>query len=78
MKNLFTFLLSVLLLQPVFSQKNNTLQLLKISEDNDFLNFRGEGTDRGYSSGLKLELYYTKKAKAKFPSNLLMKINNWN
>lgn len=70
------FILLLLLFQ--FSllpaQKKNDLQLFKISEDDDFFNLRGEGTDRGYSSGLKLELYYKKNVKAKFPSNLLMQI----
>jgi len=56
------------------AQKKNEIQILKISEDDDFLNLRGQGTDRGYSSGLKIELYYTKTVPAKFPSNLLMKI----
>jgi hypothetical protein len=43
--------------------------------DDDFFNLRGEGTDRGYSSGMKMEVYFTKKNKPKFPSNLLMKIS---
>ncbi|MDE3144623.1 MAG: lipid A deacylase LpxR family protein, partial [Bacteroidota bacterium] len=42
--------------------------------DDDFFNLRGEGTDRGYSSGVKLEFYFTKKNKPKFPANFLMKI----
>jgi hypothetical protein len=58
----------------VNAQSNRNVQFLKISEDDDFLNFRGEGTDRGYTSGLKLELYYTKTTVARFPTNLLMKI----
>lgn len=57
----------------VTAQKKNTAELLKIYEDDDFLNFRGEGTDRGYTSGLKIELYYTKNKPVRFPSNLLMK-----
>jgi lipid A 3-O-deacylase len=58
------------------AQKINIPQFLKISEDNDFFNLRGEGTDRGYSSGLRLELYYTKTRKASFPSSLLVITNN--
>jgi lipid A 3-O-deacylase len=76
MKYIFLLLSILFFQQTVFAQKNNKIQFLKISEDNDFLNLRGEGTDRGYSSGLKLELYYTKKNKAKFPSILLMKITS--
>lgn len=62
--------------QKTFAQKKNELQVLKISEDDDYLNFRGEGTDRNYTQGLKIEIYYTKHTKPKFPGNLLMKINN--
>ena len=57
-----------------YAQKKNELRTLKFYEDDDFLNFRREGTDRGYTSGLKIELYYIKHTRAKFPSNLLMKI----
>lgn len=56
------------------AQKNNELQFMKLSEDDDFLNFRGEGTDRAYTSGLKFEMYYSKKKTPRFPSNLLMKV----
>jgi lipid A 3-O-deacylase len=65
-------LMGVFVQNTVFSQKNNEVQFLKVAIDNDFVNFRGEGTDRGYTSGIKLEIYYTKKAEPKFPSNLLM------
>lgn len=58
------------------AQNRNEWQLLNISEDDDFLSLRGEGTDRGYTSGFKIELFYTKNVPAKFPNNLLMKIND--
>lgn len=54
--------------------QKNSLQVLSISEDDDYLNFRGEGTDRGYSSGFNLELFYTKKVKASFIGSLLIPI----
>lgn len=57
------------------AQKNNELQFMKLSEDDDFLNFRGEGTDRAYTSGLKFEMYYSKRKAPRFPSNLLMKVS---
>jgi hypothetical protein len=56
------------------AQKNNVLQYMKLSEDDDFLNFRGEGTDRAYTSGFKFEMYYSKNKAPRFPSNLLMKV----
>lgn len=57
-----------------FAQKKNEAQFLKIYWDDDFFNWRGEGTDRGYSSGTKIEYYYTKKTKPKFLDNLLMQV----
>ncbi len=74
MRYLFILLCCLHFQQEMFAQKRNETQYLKISEDDDFFNLRGEGTDRGYSSGFKLELYYTKNVPAKFPSTLLMKI----
>jgi hypothetical protein len=68
----FTFLTAVSV--SCYSQQNNEVQFFKINFDDDFFNLRGEGTDRGYSTGIKLEVYYTKKNKPRFPSNLLMKI----
>jgi len=74
MRYIFILLYFFSLQQILTAQQKNNLQILKISEDDDFFNLRGEGTDRGYSSGFKIELYYTKTKAAKFPSNLLMKI----
>ncbi|CAN5478286.1 hypothetical protein BH11BAC5_BH11BAC5_11420 [soil metagenome] len=74
--SIMMMLVCVLPYQNGFAQKKNELQLLKISEDDDYLNFRGEGTDRNYTQGLKIELYYTKHTAPTFPGNLLMKISN--
>jgi lipid A 3-O-deacylase len=69
--------IAILSIGTLFSQeKKNEIQLMRFYNDNDFLNLRGEGTDRGYSNGLKLDIYYTKNVKAKFPSNLLLKISD--
>lgn len=57
-------------------QKNHVLQYMKLSEDDDFLNFRGEGTDRAYTSGFKFEMYYSKNRAPRFPSSLLMKVTD--
>jgi hypothetical protein len=32
--------------------------LIRLYEDNDFINIKGDGTDQGYSSGLKLDYYH--------------------
>jgi lipid A 3-O-deacylase len=66
------FLMGLFTYKTVLAQKNNDIQFLKVNVDNDFVNFRGEGSDRGYTSGLKLEIYYTKNIEPKFPSSLLM------
>ena len=75
MKIYLTFLFLVLAFQNASAQKKTNWQLLKLSEDDDYLNLRGEGTDRGYSSGLKLEFLYTKNVKPRFPNTLLMQIH---
>lgn len=74
--SLLMTLVFVLQYHAAFAQKKNELQMLKISEDDDYLNFRGEGTDRNYTQGIKIELYYTKHTAPKFPGTLLMKITN--
>ncbi|SFD98483.1 hypothetical protein SAMN05518672_10438 [Chitinophaga sp. CF118] len=72
----YLLLISLLVWQAGMTQKKNELQVLKISEDDDYLNLRGEGTDRGYSGGLKIEFYYTKNVKPRFLGNLLMRITD--
>jgi lipid A 3-O-deacylase len=74
MKFYFIFTVILLFIQNAVAQNRNDLQILKLSWDNDFFNMRGEGTDRGYTNGLKIEFYYTKHVAPKFLSNLLMKI----
>ena len=58
-----------------FGQVRNEWKGIRLSEDDDFFNFRGQGTDRGYTSGLTINIYYKKNYKSVFPSNLLMKIS---
>ena len=58
-----------------FGQVRNEWKGIRLSEDDDFFNFRGQGTDRGYTSGLTINLYYKKNYKPAFPTNLLMKIS---
>ncbi|MBY0349038.1 MAG: DUF2219 family protein [Hydrotalea flava] len=59
----------------LFAQDNMKNHSLKISFDNDFLNFRGDGTDRYFTNGLRID-YFFKKEKTRFPSSLLLKISN--
>ncbi len=80
MKLKLRFFSIVLLLSNIVTaqkkERNNTLQFLRIYEDNDFLDLRGSGTDRYYSNGLRIDLFYTKKNQPKFPSNILMHLKD--
>jgi lipid A 3-O-deacylase len=58
----------------LWAQKKRELQLFRFYVDNDYLNFRGQGTDRYYSSGAKLDFYYTKDTKTNFFDKLLIQI----
>lgn len=60
------------------AQPVNEKHSLRILWDNDFINFRGDGTDRYYTNGMRIDYFYTKKQKAKFPSSLLLNISNDN
>lgn len=39
---------------------------------------RGDGTDRYYTNGMRIDFFYTKSKKAKFPSSLLLNISGDN
>ena len=58
-----------------FGQVRNEWKGIKLSEDDDYFNFRGEGTDRGYTSGFTIDVYYKRSNRPAFPTNLLMKIS---
>jgi hypothetical protein len=73
--HILIYLIFLLLPCTCYAQKNNVLQSLYLSFDDDFFNYRGEGTDREYTAGLKLKFYYTKKNKPKFLDRLLMELS---
>lgn len=66
--HLKTCLLSIFIL--LFAGMNNRIdaqeqqasptRLLRIYEDNDFMNVRGQNTDDAYTAGTRIELFYTK------------------
>lgn len=60
------------------AQPVNEKHSLRILWDNDFINLRGDGTDRYYTNGMRIDYFYTKKQKAKFPSSLLLNISDDN
>jgi len=71
-------LLLATLANNVSAQASNEKHSLLILWDNDFINLRGDGTDRYYTNGLRIDYFYTKKQKAKFPSSLLLNISDDN
>lgn len=62
----------------VTAQQASDKNSLRIHWDNDFINVRGDGTDRYYTNGIRLDYFYTKKQKEKFPSSLLLNISKGN
>jgi hypothetical protein len=77
--SIFIFLLVFInLFNDVVAQPVNQKHSFRVYMDNDFFNFRGAGTDRYYTNGIRLDYFYTKKQKAKFPSFLLLKISEDN
>lgn len=58
------------------AQVKITPQALKIYEDNDFINLRGEGTDQFYTNGTRLAFIYTKQKERRYLSSLLLPISN--
>lgn len=61
-----------------FAQQENQFRQWRIFIDNDFLNFRGAGTDRYYTNGLRADYFYTPKEKPRFLSTLLLDISETN
>jgi lipid A 3-O-deacylase len=75
----FVFLSFVLLcITPtdIRAQSNFQPQVLRIYEDDDFINLRGEGTDKYYTDGTKIDLFYTKREKRRFLTSLLIPLQN--
>ena len=62
----------------VTAQQANDKKSLRILWDNDYINVRGDGTDRYYTNSIRLDYFYAKKQKAKFPSSLLLNISKDN
>ena len=78
---LITFVGSLLLLfhsLNATAQQVNEKHSLRFVWDNDFINLRGDGTDRYYTNGMRIDYFYTKKQKAKFPSSFLLDISDDN
>jgi lipid A 3-O-deacylase len=57
-----TLLISISLLQRSYAQQE-TEHLFRFYHDNDFINFRGEGTDEAYTYGNRFDLFYSRRKK---------------
>jgi hypothetical protein len=68
-------LLFLLLPLLIFGQKRDTLIGMRIYYDNDFFNYRGEGTDREYTAGTKIDFYYLKSSKRRFIDRFLIELS---
>lgn len=71
-------LLLIISAENATAQQANDKKSLRIHWDNDYINVRGDGTDRYYTNGIRLDYFYTKKQKANFPSSLLLNISKDN
>jgi len=48
------------------SAQTDYKKMFRLYSDNDFINFLGNGTDRAYTGGMKLDWFYIKEGKQKF------------
>jgi hypothetical protein len=56
--------------------KNDLKPSFRMVFDNDFMNYKGDGTDRYYTNGLQFQYSYPKKKEQFFASHLLLKTGN--
>ncbi|MEO6315273.1 MAG: lipid A deacylase LpxR family protein [Chitinophagaceae bacterium] len=65
MKALLLFMscvcLQAIIIGRAWGQEQQASTLLRIFEDNDFLNYRGCGTDNAYTNGTKFDFFYERK-----------------
>ena len=60
------FILHLLAGYKLHAQSQDQSYLFRISDDNDFLNYRGKGTDEAYTNGLRIDLFYEKMQASRF------------
>lgn len=53
-------------------QQDTPTRLLRLYEDNDFINIRGQGTDNAYTNGTRIDFFYTKKRPSRWFIDRLM------
>ena len=72
MKLLYLLILICFSTSYSFAQKDTLNRLLEIYIDDDYINFYGKGTDKAYTSGTRITLFYTAKKDPKFLINRLL------
>jgi len=70
----FTVLLVVVYSIPGLTQVNDAAgpRMLRIYEDNDFINLRGKGTDEAYTNGFRVDYFYQNNGNSSFFLNKWM------
>jgi lipid A 3-O-deacylase len=69
----------MLIIAPLYAQQKKDkpeIQFLRFTESNDFIDVRGQGTDRLFTNGTKIDFFYTKPPKRNFLTKLLIPINS--
>lgn len=67
----------------VITTADSIHRMLRIYEDNDFMNVRGKGTDESYTNGTRLDYFYQKKKAPRFVDKWILPrtgknaINTW-
>ncbi|WP_159470367.1 lipid A deacylase LpxR family protein [Dyadobacter sp. 3J3] len=78
MEKVLFFLFFILqLLLTARAQQAEPAKLFRFYEDNDFLNIRGHGTDKAYTNGVRLDLFYQRKRPSRlFIDHMMPKAGN--
>jgi Uncharacterized protein conserved in bacteria len=64
---MIVFIMSTIAIQMACAQEKSKYgTMLRIYEDNDFMNLWGNGTDRAYTNGTRIDLFYTKNKPSRF------------
>jgi lipid A 3-O-deacylase len=63
---LYLVILTIPLLAAAQPNSQFSQKMLRIYEDNDFINIRGKGTDEAYTNGTQIDFFYTKKQQPRF------------
>lgn len=69
----FSFLLTLANADLTMAQAPAPTKLFRFYEDNDFLNIRGDGTDKAYTNGVRLDFFYQRKKTSRLVDHYMPK-----